>query len=112
MPKTTPVYVGAVRVPTRQTLQRYGLTAPEWRATLDRQGGTCVCGNVPKSGTLHIDHEHRRGYKDLPPEERKGYVRGLLCWFCNSVLLRRGATPERLRAAANYLERYERAKTI
>ena len=96
------------RVPTKQTLKKYGLTEDEWRAILDRQGGGCgVCGNVPPSGTLHIDHHHVKGWKAMAGNERRYYVRGLLCWFDNGVLLRRGASPARLRAAAEYLERYE-----
>lgn len=96
-----------VRVPVRSTLRRYGLSLEEWRALLARQSGACgVCGKVPKSGTLHIDHEHVRGWAKMAPAQRRGYVRGLACWQCNSVWLRRGATPERLRNAANYLEQY------
>ena len=100
--------MGAVRVPTRPTLRRYGLTEEAWRAVLDSQGGVCgVCGKVPASGTLHVDHAHARGWKKMPPDERRKYVRGLTCFLCNSVWLRRGATPARLRSAAEYLERYE-----
>ena len=46
----------------------------------------------------------------MAPEDRRRYVRGLTCWFCNSVMLRRGATPEKLRAAADYLETYAKSK--
>lgn len=98
-----------VRQPSARTLARYGLTLADWRAFLRRQKGACgVCGSVPPSGILHIDHSHERGWKRMPPERRKQFVRGLACFRCNSVWLRRGATPELLRAAANYLEAYER----
>ncbi len=103
-------YVGAVRIPVRATLRKYGLTEDEWRALLTRAGGACeVCHTVPTSGGLHIDHHHARLWRKMAPADKKRYVRGLLCWNCNSVWLRRGATPERLRAAADYLERYENA---
>jgi hypothetical protein len=96
------------RVPTQPTLKKYGLTADEWQSILDSQGGGCgVCGNVPPSGTLHIDHDHVKGWKSMSGTERRQYVRGIICWFDNNVLLRRGASPSRLRAAADYLERYE-----
>ena len=96
------------RVPSKQTLKKYGLTEDEWRAILNTQGGGCgVCGNVPDSGTLHIDHDHVKGWKSLAPNERRQYVRGIICWYDNSVLLRRGVSVRRLRAAADYLERYE-----
>lgn len=100
-------YVGEVRVPAPSTLRRYGLTRVEWEAILAEQGGVCgVCRKVPASGTLHIDHDHARGWRKLKPEERRRYVRGLTCFIDNAVFLRRGATPERLRAAADYLEKY------
>ena len=102
-----PEYVGAVRVPTRPTLKRYGLTEQDWRDMLAEQGFACgVCHKVPASGTLHIDHDHVRGWRKMVPAERRKYVRGLTCFVDNSVFLRRGATPERLRAAADYLERF------
>lgn len=99
------------RQPTRATLRRYGLTVEDWRAIMEAQGWACgVCKKVPPSGTLHIDHSHARGFKALPPEEKRHHVRGVVCFTDNSVFLRRGATPERLRAAADYLEAYERRK--
>lgn len=94
--------------PTRPTLQKYGLSLEEWQARLDEQGGVCaICKKVPSSGRLNIDHEHVRGWKKMAPAERKKYVRGLLCYVDNSVFVRRGATPERLRSAADYLQSYE-----
>lgn len=99
------------RPPAPRTLALYGLTPAEWRRILKRQRGGCgVCGNVPLSGVLHIDHEHTKRWKHMERKKRRPYVRGLLCWQCNSVWLRRGATPGRLRAAAAYLERYEKEK--
>ena len=105
-------HVGAVRVPSRQTLKRYGLTREEWEAILGRQGGACgVCGGVPASGTLHVEHEHARGFKGMPPEQKRRFVRGLACWRCNSNLLRVGITPAMLRAAADFLEAYAARKS-
>lgn len=99
------------RVPTRQTLRKYGLTEDQWRAILVRQGNTCgACGTVPASGTLHIEHEHVRGWSKMEPDERRQYVRGLACWTCNTHYLRRGATPAKLRGAADFLEKYELRK--
>lgn len=94
-------------MPTRQTFERYGLSRDEWVTLLAEQNGVCgVCGSVPDGGTLHIDHEHVRGWKKLAPEDKKRYVRGLVCWYDNTNLLRIGSTPARLRAAAQYLEAY------
>ncbi len=99
------------RVPTKATLKKYGLTEAEWKAILERGGGGCaICGNVPASGTLHVDHEHVKGWKKMAPEQRKKYVRGILDWHCNAFIMRRGVTPAKLRAAADYLEAHERRK--
>jgi hypothetical protein len=106
-----------VQVPTRPTLARYGFGSGEaaladdpvedWKALLDSQGGVCgVCGTVPKTGRMNIDHEHVRGWKDMPGEDRRKYVRGIVCWFDNLYTLRRGMTPERALGAAAYLRRY------
>jgi hypothetical protein len=99
------------RQPAVRTLAKYGLTLVEWQGIMKRQGGGCgVCGVVPASGTLHIDHEHVRLWRRMKPSARRKYVRGVACWKCNSVWLRRGATPELLRAAAKYLAAYERRR--
>jgi hypothetical protein len=101
-----------VRTPSARTLKRYGLSPEAWRGILKGQGGVCaVCGTVPKSGGLVIDHEHTRGWAKLPPEKRRLYVRGLLCSYDNFRWLRKGATTQRLRAAADYLERYEKTRS-
>lgn len=103
----------ALRTPSKTTLRKYGLSEAEWSGIADRQGRVCyVCGKVPASGILHIDHEHVRGWKKMPPEQKRKHVRGLLCWHCNSVWLRRGATPEKLRKAADYLDEHERRKGL
>lgn len=71
-------------------------TMPEgwYEAQLARQGGHCaICPNTPKVRRLHIDHDHKTGK-----------VRGLLCFPCNRFILGAGVRPERLRAAADYLE--------
>jgi hypothetical protein len=94
--------------PTKSTLRKYGLTVEEWQSILDSQGGACgACGRVPPSRRLNIDHQHVRGWKAMDPVIRATYVRGLLCYMCNSQRLARGATVENLRGAADYLERYQ-----
>lgn len=103
--------MNGVRIPTLRTLARYGLSMKDYERIMRRQKWACaVCGNVPPSGILHIDHEHIRGWKRMSPDQRKKFVRGVCCWFCNSVILRRGATPTKLRNAAKYLERYEKGR--
>lgn len=82
-------------------LRKYGLTQQQWRAMSDAQGGRCaLCGGEPKGwGTsyrpLHVDHCHTTGK-----------TRALLCGECNTAIGRFGDDPQRLRAAADYLERH------
>lgn len=95
------------REPSLGTLRKYGLTLKDWKRILRRQGGSCgLCHVTPPSGILHIDHDHVAGWKKMSPEERKMYVRGIVCYQCNFVYLRRGADSDRLRAGAIYLDRY------
>ena len=83
-------------------LARFGLTQQSWQDMLTAQGNACaLCGEAPKGwGTdahrrLHIDHCHITGK-----------TRALLCGECNTAIGRFGDDPQRLRAAADYLERY------
>ena len=74
---------------------------------LDRQGGVCaVCRRLPKSGKLVTDHEHVRGWRQMPPEQRRRYVRGILCNFCNYRRVGRGMSLEAARGVVAYLEAY------
>ena len=97
----------SVRVPLPATLERYGLTAEEWLAILARQGGVCfVCETLPPSGRLCTDHEHVKGWKKMPPERRKTYVRGILCWTCNHYYMGRGITLMKALRVADFLRQY------
>ena len=75
---------------------KFRLSGPEAKAL--RSQGTCaVCGGSEPGGRFgnwHIDHDHGTGE-----------VRGILCSACNTTLGLMGDSPERLRAAADYLER-------
>lgn len=96
-----------IREPTPATLKKYGLSLDGWRALLDSQGGTCaICKKVPTTGRMVIDHEHVKGWKAKPPEERKQFVRGLCCWWCNATYLGRGINVEKARNVVAYLEAY------
>jgi len=85
--------------------KRYGLAAGEYEAMLLMQGGRCaICGSLPTHGSpLHIDHDH----KCCAGRESCGEcVRGLVCRLCNWMLGNSQDTAYRLRAGAEYLERY------
>ena len=93
--------------PTKATLKKYGLSFEEWQKMADDQGHACyVCKQEPKKGRLHIDHEHVKKWKKLEPNERKKWVRGLLCFRCNTSFLGRGITLERAKNVVLYLERF------
>ena len=105
------ITVRGIKQPTRATLKRYGLNPVSWRVLVIQCGGYCgACDKHPKKGRLVIDHEHVKGWKKMPPHERRKYVRGLLCWTCNHYRLGKGATIDNLRGAAEYLIRYETRK--
>lgn len=97
-------------VPTLATLKKYGLSEEDWRAILREQDYVCpVCTNVPSTGRGVIDHEHVKGWKNMPPEKRKRYVRGVVCWWCNHAYLGRSITATKAHNAYEFLARYETA---
>jgi hypothetical protein len=56
---------------------------------LSLQGGACaICRREVER--LCIDHEHVRGWKRMPPEQRRLYVRCLACTYCNRRRIGRG----------------------
>ena len=84
----------------------YGITQADYDAILKAQGGTCaLCGRSPNTGTvLHVDHEHVFGWKTMPPEERRKYVRGLVDYGCNKFKIGR-QTLAGAKAVYDYLRR-------
>lgn len=102
-----------IRTPKGPTLRRYGLTLLDWKRMLQAQGGVCaVCKREPPSGLLTIDHEHVPSWRNLPPEQRKLYVRGLVCWMDNRFFLARGQSVERALSIAAYLRAYEARRPL
>lgn len=86
----------------------YGVT-PEWYDTqLALQGGGCeICHAKAPGGVsdkFHVDHRHVEGWDDLTPEERRPFVRALLCHRCNTSL---PGTAEEADTHAAYIRRYE-----
>lgn len=57
----------------------YGITHDDYVRMLKAQGGGCdICGLKPKKGKhLDVDHNHKTGK-----------VRGILCRYCNSKVLK------------------------
>ncbi len=107
---TAPELFYGIRVPADTTLKRYGLDLEEWKAhilidvwALDLLWHCPICKRVPPSGRTVIDHYHVKGWKGMPPEDRKKYYRGIVCVTCNHFVLTRYLTPDRAVAAAEYL---------
>lgn len=81
----------------------YGIEPSELVRMIRAQDGKCaLCGKAPRRRAtggrpdgLHVDHCHKTGT-----------VRGLLCAHCNTSLGAFGDDPDRLRAAAAYIESY------
>jgi hypothetical protein len=77
-------------------LAKYGLTPAAFDAMLAGQGGRCaICGtDEPGWHGWNVDHDHETGV-----------VRGILCGHCNVGLGHFADDADRLRAAADYLDR-------
>jgi hypothetical protein len=109
------LFLGVI-TPLEPTLAKYGLTEPIWQRMVEQetitlpdgteQGVCWICRKLPPSARLVVDHEHARGWAKMEPGDRLKYVRGLLCHTCNHYILSRVATILKLRAGADYLERY------
>ena len=70
---------------------RFGITADQFDAMKKTQGGACaICHRVVP---LHVDHCHTTKA-----------VRGLLCMPCNTAIGQFEDNPDRIRAAASYVE--------
>jgi hypothetical protein len=123
METTTPI----IEPPLPATLKKYGFGTAErwadaegmtpaeadWSWLLASQGAACgVCERVPNPNKrtgkvrLVVDHEHVRGWKTMPPEQRRLYVRGLVCWVCNHYYLGRGITVAIAGGVLRYLTNY------
>ena len=100
-----------MKLPSPVTLKKYGLSEEDYIDLYNKHDGKChVCLVKPKNSTraLAIEHEHVKGFKKMPPEEKRKYCRGIACFICNYRILTRGVTLERLRNAVRYLEEYEK----
>lgn len=78
--------------------RKYGISTEEVRRLRTANGGVCeCCGIAPPIGSYHaIDHCHATGA-----------IRGLLCRDCNLGIGLFKDSPELLRAAAAYIERFK-----
>lgn len=81
----------------RAKAKRYGLTVEEMYALYENNQTCNICGDAfPISKHKHIDHCHATGK-----------ARGILCTRCNTALGHMRDSPELLRKAAEYLEKFK-----
>jgi Recombination endonuclease VII len=86
----------------------YGLTQDQWDAIFLAQGFRCAAcqtlqagrTNTGKDGCWHTDHDPLKKKGDL------GFIRGILCHWCN-LALHRHQTAISLRLLADYLEKHQ-----
>jgi len=63
----------------------YGISLEEYQAQAKRQNYKCyICQKIKP---LVVDHIHVKDYKKLPLEEKRKYVRLLLCTYCNKWIV-------------------------
>jgi len=61
---------------SRGLIIKFGVTAREYDAILEYQGGGCfICGEPPKKTRLAVEHRHK-----------DGLLRALVCWGCNKAI--------------------------
>ncbi len=106
-----------VKLPALKTLATYGLTMEEWlcylnlsdeRAARSAEVRCRICERVQEQ--FVVDHQHVRGWKTMPPEERKLWVRGVICRGCNYFVLTRQVKALEHENAAKYLYEFERRR--
>jgi hypothetical protein len=96
------------QIPSKSTLDKYGLSSQDWESILHSQGDVCpICERTPSSGRFYIDHCHVPKWKSMPSEHRKLYVRGLLCYFCNRYYVGRSITIKKAENVVKYLSAFE-----
>jgi len=97
-----------LKPPSAATLKKYGLTEADWIYIWEWQGRVCpICKKVPPTGNTHIDHYHQKGWKKMKPEERRKWVRGIVCAYDNQRVLVKGINLEKAKNIVKYLEDFE-----
>lgn len=93
--KRTPNYEANVRQASLK--KKYGITLDDYDDLLEKQNGVCGICHLPEPESsrfnyLCVDHDHNTGY-----------VRGLLCYNCNTALGKFMDSIDNLRSAIDYL---------
>lgn len=96
-------------VPRPATLKKYGLSEKEWIDLYLTNSGNCPICERPMEKPV-IDHIHVRNWRRMSGDQRKKYVRGVCCNYCNRRRLARGMTLEIAKNIVEYLEKFERRR--
>ena len=109
------VFVAGSRIeivePNPATLKKYGLSLNDWKEMLACQGYVCpICLKIPSSGRFVIDHVHVQNYKNMKPEKKKLWVRGICCHYCNRFYLSKGITIIKAQLIKEYLIDFEKRR--
>ncbi len=105
-PLTMEAFNQGVTPPAQRTPDTYGLTQDEWVALLKAQDWKCpICEKGDR--VWNTDHEHVPGWAKMKPEERKTYVRGVLCFYCNHRRVNSRMSSEEAQRIADYFRAYE-----
>lgn len=95
-----------VKDPTARVQDKYGIDLEWWRNQIATQHGLCpICSGTRER--MVVDHEHVKGWKKMPPEKRRLYVRGIVCWFCNLYYLCRGMTVQKAINIVQYMRDFQ-----
>jgi hypothetical protein len=98
---------------SKYLMLNYGLTLEAYTALLESQGGKCaICNDPDPTHRLCVDHIHVKGFKKMVPEDKVKYVRGILCFMCNTALkgfdktVSGKSNRNRLNGTCRYFDRY------
>ena len=91
----------------------YGITPQEWAIILLYQNGKCaICKEaLTKDGKLKricVDHIHAPKFKKMSQEDKRKYVRGGLCFLCNTAIKfeKSGKGRQMLEGMVDYFNKY------
>ena len=95
--------------PSVHTLDKYGLSLPEWERLIDETKGKCpICDRPIAELKMVIDHAHVPGWAKMEPQLRKLFVRGVVCMADNHWVLSHFITEKKHTAAAKYLAKFRK----
>jgi hypothetical protein len=92
-----------MKTPSTATLKKYGLNAAQWNALPHQACAICDRPFIKLKG--FIDHEHVKGFSKMPAAEKRRYVRGVLCYWCNRFRVAKNNYSS-IMAIKGYLEKY------